>query len=107
VVARTVRDLRERLTSSSGTRPAFDYELALTYAHNRVSTAYALPLLLALVGATSLIWLDAAAVLIWGGAASALHLISLILCTRFLDHPAADTKVRRLRIFCRNNNMAG
>ena len=38
-VARVVRSERERLTSTSGTRPAFDYELLLTYARNRLSAA--------------------------------------------------------------------
>ena len=40
-VVRAVRAERERLTSTSGTRPAFDYELILTFARNRLSAAYA------------------------------------------------------------------
>jgi two-component system cell cycle sensor histidine kinase PleC len=47
--AQRVREARDRLTSTTGTRPAFDYELLLTYARNRLSAAYALPLLIAIV----------------------------------------------------------
>ena len=64
-VSRIVRAERERLTSTSGTRPAFDYELLLTYARNRLSAAYALPLLVAIVGATATIWIDAWQAIAW------------------------------------------
>jgi two-component system cell cycle sensor histidine kinase PleC len=38
-VVRTVREQRERLSSTSGTRPAFDLELALIFARNRAVQA--------------------------------------------------------------------
>jgi two-component system cell cycle sensor histidine kinase PleC len=40
-VVRTVREERERLASTSGSRPAFDLELTLIFARNRISAGYA------------------------------------------------------------------
>src|SRR6202008_4860996 len=88
-VARTVHDLRERLTSSTGTRPAFDYELALTYARNRRSATYVLPLLVILVGATSLLWIDVAFVATWALLVLAVQLVTLMMSRHFLATPAA------------------
>src|SRR5258708_16597270 len=79
-VLRTVRSERERLTSSSGTRPAFDYELLLTYARNRLSAAYALPLLIAIVGATATISIDAWQAIAWRPAAFPTPIPPLTLC---------------------------
>ena len=39
LAAQYVREARDRLTSSSGTRPAFDYELLRQYAQNRLSAS--------------------------------------------------------------------
>ena len=43
---KTVFDARQRLTSSSGTRASFDFELLDEYANSRISGALALPALL-------------------------------------------------------------
>src|SRR3954464_15147176 len=64
-VVRTVREQRERLISTSGTRPEFDLELALIFARNRVSAGYALPMLVAIVAIASLLWLDTFAACVW------------------------------------------
>jgi len=40
VASLRVREVRDRLTSTSGTRPAFDYELLRQYAQNRLSGAW-------------------------------------------------------------------
>ncbi len=37
--AQRVREARDRLTSTSGTRPAFDHELLRQYAQNRLSAS--------------------------------------------------------------------
>jgi two-component system cell cycle sensor histidine kinase PleC len=94
-VARAVRSERERLTSTSGTRPAFDYELLLTYARNRLSAAYALPLLIAIVGATAAIWIEAWQAIAWGVAAFAIHIAVLILCRHFAGLQIADVSIRK------------
>ena len=83
-VSRTVRDTRERLTSSSGTRPAFDHELALSLARNRVAAAYAMPLLALLIGTTGLLWMDAVRVLAWLFVVLFVDLLSYFVYRRFL-----------------------
>ena len=93
-VLRTVRETRERLSSGSGTRPAFDYELALTYARNRLSAAYAIPLLVAIVAAASLLWIQPRVVVAWTALVMATHLAMLLLCRRFVETPAAEVSFR-------------
>ncbi len=93
-LARTIRNERERLTSVTGTRAAFDYELALTFAHNRLSAAYALPLLVAIFGGAALIWVDILWVAAWGLAVLACHFVILGLCQRFTTIPPADVAIR-------------
>src|SRR5260370_173800 len=49
-IASQVREARDRLTSTSGTRPAFDYELLRLFAHNRLSASLVVLLLAGTVG---------------------------------------------------------
>ena len=94
-VARAVRSERERLTSTSGTRPAFDYELLLTYARNRLSAAYALPLLIIIVAATATTWIDARLSIAWAATALAIHVAILIVCRRFNRLQIADVSIKK------------
>src|SRR5881628_2564305 len=48
--AQRVREARDRLTSTSGTRPAFDRELLRQYAQTRLSASYVVMLLVAATG---------------------------------------------------------
>ncbi len=93
-VLRAVRDQRERLTSTSGTRPAFDYELLLTFAQNRISAAYAVPLLIAIVSTAALLWIRPLTVLAWAALVLAMHLVMLALCRRFLGTAPADVPIK-------------
>ena len=95
-VSRIVRAERERLTSTSGTRPAFDYELLLTYARNRLSAAYALPLLIAIVGATATIWIDAWQAIAWAAAALGIHVAVLLVCRHFDNLQIADVPIAQM-----------
>src|ERR1700761_9108636 len=63
--AQRVREARDRLTSSSGTRPAFDRELLRQYAHTRLSASYVVMLLVVATGLLFGIWLPPAAVAAW------------------------------------------
>ena len=53
---KTVFDARQRLTSSSGTRASFDFDLLDEYAGSRLSGAFAVPLLLVILGLFSSLW---------------------------------------------------
>ena len=48
--AQHVREARDRLTSTTGTRPAFDYELLRQFAQNRLSASLVVLLLVGTVG---------------------------------------------------------
>ena len=47
--AQRVREARDRLTSTSGTRPAFDTELLRQYAQTRMSASYVVMLLMIVI----------------------------------------------------------
>lgn len=94
-VARTIRDQRERLTSSSGTRPAFDYELALSLARNRVSAVYPIPLLAILVAGAALIWFDPFLTAAWLGIVLAANVLSFVVCRRFMAIPQSKVNIGR------------
>src|ERR1700756_5732495 len=57
--AQRVREARDRLTSSTGTRPAFDYELLRQFAQNRQSASLVILLLVATIGLLSNLWTGA------------------------------------------------
>src|SRR3989304_5414268 len=65
LAAQYVRDARDRLTSSSGPRPAFDYELLRQYAQNRRSASLVILLLVATIGFLSSLWSGAVAAGAW------------------------------------------
>ncbi|MHA1560168.1 MAG: hypothetical protein ACTSWI_05790, partial [Alphaproteobacteria bacterium] len=92
VLARTIRDQRERLMSGSGTRPAFDYELMLSLARNRAGAVYAILLLGGLVAATALLWIETTAIAAWLVVVLVVNALSLFAYRRFsaLPHGKAD-----------------
>lgn len=94
-VARTIKNQRERLTSTSGTRPAFDYELALTFARNHVSAVFVLPVLAVLVAGTAWLWVDVTLVAVWLLAVFAVLLLSFAVCRRFLTALQGMRETRR------------
>src|ERR1043165_9855561 len=59
LAAQRVRDARERLTSTTGTRVAFDYELLRQFAENRLSASLVVLLLICTVGFLSSLWVGA------------------------------------------------
>ena len=95
VVLRTVRETRERLTSGSGTRPAFDYELALTYARNRLSAAYAVPMLVVIVATAALLWVPPYVAAAWAALVLASHVAMVLLCRQYIVAPANEVSFQR------------
>src|SRR6201985_3534787 len=63
--AQRVREARDRLTSTSGTRPAFDHELLRQYAQTRISASYVVMLLVVATGLLLSIWLDPVSAAAW------------------------------------------
>src|ERR1700758_1045015 len=60
-----VREARDRLTSTSGTRPAFDHELLRQYAQARISASYVVMLLVVAPGVLFGFWLSVIAAACW------------------------------------------
>ena len=93
-VARTVRDHRERLTSTTGTSPSFDHELLVHYARTRLSAAYAVPLLVALVSLVATVWLPHLVIGIWAAVTLVVHCAGTWLCRVFVKTPADKVSIR-------------
>lgn len=92
-----VREARDRLTSTSGTRPAFDHELLRQYAQTRISASLVIILLVVVAGALSSLWIKLLGAAIWTCVILAVHAVSVTNCRRFLNEPASPAGTRRWR----------
>src|SRR6266436_4585293 len=63
--AQRVREARDRLTSTSGTRPAFDAELLRQYAQTRISASYVVMLLVIATGVMFGVWMQPVSAVAW------------------------------------------
>ena len=99
LAAQYVRDARDRLTSTSGTRPVFDVELLRQYAQNRLSASLVILLLVATVGFLSSLWTGAVAAGAWTASVLVIHAVIVTKCRQLLELPvsAVDTKAWRFR----------
>ena len=98
LAAQYVREARDRLTSSSGTRPAFDYELLRQYAQNRISASLVILLLVTTVGFMSSVWTGALGAGAWTAAVLVIHAIIVTKCRQFLDKPMNEISARAWRL---------
>ena len=94
-----VRDARDRLTSTSGTRPAFDYELLRQYAQNRLSASLVILLLVATIGFLSSLWTGAVTAGAWTASVLVIHAVIVTKCKQFLELSmgAVDARAWRVR----------
>src|SRR5262245_45360209 len=79
-----VREARDRLTSPSGTRPAFDHELLRQYAQTRLSASRVVVLLVVAAGLLSSLWVRPLAAAVWTAVMLAVHAVMITHCRRFL-----------------------
>src|SRR5512139_932498 len=80
LAAQYVRDARDRLTSSSGTRPAFDVELLRQYAQNRLSASLVILLLVGTIGLLSSLWTGALTAAAWTAGVLVIHAVIITKC---------------------------
>src|ERR1700728_5134034 len=80
-----VREARDRLTSTSGTRPVFDFELLRQFAQNRISASPVILLLIVSIGALSSLWTGALTSGVWTAGVLLIHLVIIRKCRHFLD----------------------
>ena len=93
-VTAKVRAARERLTSTTGTRPAFDVELARLYAQNRISAAWVVLALGAVIACAATIWVSPQAAATWFVAVLAGHALVVTFARRFVSAPATSPDVQ-------------
>ncbi|OEO32382.1 two-component sensor histidine kinase [Devosia insulae DS-56] len=79
---RTVFDARQRLTSSSGTRASFDFELLDEYASSRLGGLLAVPALVLILALFSSLWVSPLAAAGWAALVIVANLVVAWLCRR-------------------------
>jgi two-component system, cell cycle sensor histidine kinase PleC len=97
VAAQRVREARDRLTSTSGTRPAFDRELLRQYAQTRISASYVVMLLVVATGALFGFWIQPIPAAAWTCGTLSIHVAIMRHCVRFLAEPASLATTRKWR----------
>jgi two-component system cell cycle sensor histidine kinase PleC len=93
-----VREARDRLTSTSGTRPAFDAELLRLFAQNRLSGSLVILMLVGSIGLLSSFWTGAVTAGIWTAAVLTIHLVILVTCRKFLAETPGPQQIRAWRL---------
>jgi len=94
VMTQRVREARDQLTSTTGTRATFDYELLRQFADNRISASLMVMLLVGTVGFLSSFWISPIIAGIWTVAVLAIHLIIVAKCRQFLGSARNGTSLR-------------
>src|ERR1700751_3299071 len=92
-----VREARDRLTSTSGTRPAFDQELLRQYAQTRMWASYVVMLLVVSTGCLLGVWVQVVSAAAWTIGMLCIHLAIMRACVRFLAEPPTIATVRKWR----------
>jgi two-component system cell cycle sensor histidine kinase PleC len=98
LAAQRVREARDRLTSTTGTGVAFDYELLRQFAENRLSAAFVILLLVGTVGFLSSLWTGAIVAGAWTASALVIHAIIVSQCRQFLTELPTTQDLRRWRL---------
>ena len=80
LAAQRVREARDLLTSTTGTRAAFDYELLRQFAENRLSASLVILLLVGTVGFLSSLWTGAVMAGAWTAAVLVIHAVIITKC---------------------------
>src|SRR6201997_1058953 len=95
--AQRVREARDRLTSTSGTRPAFDRELLRQYAQTRMSASYVVMLLVVATGILFGVWMQPITAAAWTCGMLCIHAAIMRACVRFLAEQPSLAATRKWR----------
>ncbi|WP_441517951.1 sensor histidine kinase [Bradyrhizobium sp. 2TAF24] len=96
--AQRVREARDRLTSTSGTRPAFDHELLRQHAQTRLSASFVVMLLVVATGLLSGFWVRPLGAAAWTFGILAIHAVIIQNCRKFLTEAASPATTRKWRL---------
>ena len=80
---KTVLDARQRLTSSSGTRADFDFELMHDYAQSRINAALPMAAIVIILSIVASLWVPVVFTTLWGGLVILSLLIVVLMARRF------------------------
>src|SRR3954451_18763668 len=97
VAAQRVREARDRLTSTSGTRPAFDHELLRQYAQTRLSASYVVMLLVVATGLLFGLWMEPLSSAAWTCGMLCIHAVIIRNCAKYLSEPPSPNGTRKWR----------
>jgi two-component system cell cycle sensor histidine kinase PleC len=86
---KTVLDARQRLTSSSGTRASFDFELMHDYADSRLSAALPMAAIVAILAIVATFWVPPVFTALWAGMVLLSMLIVVLMAQRFKNSDPA------------------
>ncbi len=95
--AQRVREARDRLTSSSGTRPAFDSELLRQYAQTRLSASYVIMLLVVASGLLFGFWMPPVSAAAWTCGLLCIHTAIIRSCGQFISAQPSPPEIRKWR----------
>ncbi|MEH2469814.1 two-component system cell cycle sensor histidine kinase PleC [Nitrobacteraceae bacterium AZCC 2161] len=98
LAAQRVREARDRLTSTSGTRPAFDRELLRQYAQTRLSASLVVTLLVIGTGILFGFWMQPLTAAIWSCAMLCIHAVIVRACNRYLAEAPSPSGTRKWRM---------
>jgi two-component system cell cycle sensor histidine kinase PleC len=93
-----VREARDRLTSTSGTRPAFDHELLRQYAQTRLSASFVVMLLVVAAGVLFGFWMEPTTAAAWMFVMLSIHALIIYNCNNFLKETSSHNSTRRWRV---------
>ncbi len=96
--AQRVREARDRLTSTSGTRPAFDHELLRQHARTRISASLVVVLLVAAAGLLSSLWVRPINAAIWTFVILCVHALTITSSRKFLGEQSTPAALRTWRM---------
>jgi two-component system cell cycle sensor histidine kinase PleC len=95
--AQRVREARDRLTSTSGTRLAFDRELLRQYAQTRLSASYVVMLLVVATGLLFGFWMPLVSAAAWTCGLLCIHVAIIRSCGKFLAASPSLAATRKWR----------
>ncbi|WP_254081965.1 sensor histidine kinase KdpD [Devosia sp. WQ 349K1] len=87
IAQKTVLEARQRLTSSSGTRADFDYELMRDYANARLGAALPMAAIIIILAVVASFWVPLTITGLWAGVVIASLLVVVLMARRFLSVP--------------------
>jgi len=89
-----IKEVRERLTYGSASRPEFDYELLLMFVKNELSASLTIPLFAIVVALAFMFWAPPDELIYWLATVLMSKGILLSLCRQFQNKAEADVNVK-------------